>query len=162
MIEVRPYILSDIEQMITVWNEVVHAGNAFPQETSLSNESANLFFEEQSLCAVAVEEGVVLGLYILHPNNIGRCSHIANASYAVSSASRGKRIGRSLVIDSLNRCQQLGFKGLQFNAVVDSNLAARALYEDLGFTHIGCVPQGFLMKDGSYEDTHIYFHATDA
>ena len=59
------------------------------------------FFGLQTHCGVAVEDGRVLGLYILHPNNVGRCGHIANASYAVSSAARGKGVGRALIEDSI-------------------------------------------------------------
>lgn len=62
-------------------------------------ESAKAFFADQTWCAVAqdVKSGKLLGLYILHPNNIGRCGHICNASYAVSSDERGRQTGRRLV-----------------------------------------------------------------
>ena len=67
-------------------------------------------------------DGKVVGLYILHPNNVGRCGHIANASYGVSRDCRGRGVGRALVEDSLAACGALGFRLLQFNAVVASNL----------------------------------------
>ncbi len=76
--------------MVEIWNEVVRAGNAFPQFDEMSVEEARGFFSDQSRCAVAVDEGGVVGLYILHPNNVGRCAHTANASYAVDSSARGK------------------------------------------------------------------------
>ena len=56
----------------------------------------------------ASEAGEVLGLYILHPNNVGRCGHIANTSYAVSKAARGKHVGAALVTDSLHRARRAG------------------------------------------------------
>ncbi len=87
--------------MIAIWNEVVEEGNAFPQEETLTEESGKDFFASQSLSAVAEENSRILGLYILHPNNVGRCSHIANASYAVSSEARGRHIGEMLVKDCL-------------------------------------------------------------
>ena len=62
--------------------------------------------------------------------------------------------------DSLRQAARLGFRGLQFNAVVASNEGAIALYEDLGFQRIGRIPGGFLNKDGAYEDTFIYYHET--
>lgn len=157
---VRRYADGDLPGMIEVWNEVVESGIAFPQEDLLDLETGPSFFSEQSYCGVASMEGTVVGLYILHPNNVGRCSHIANASFAVSSACRGLGIGRSLVGDCLAKCSEIGFEGLQFNAVVDSNHGARRLYESMGFTHLGTVPRGFRMKDGSYEDIHLYFRST--
>lgn len=91
---VRAYREQDIPAMISIWNEVVEEGVAFPQEDFLKMRTGTAFFGEQSYCGVAEDEGgAILGLYILHPNNIGRCGHICNASYAVASASRGRHIG---------------------------------------------------------------------
>ena len=103
------------------------------------------------------ETGEILGLYILHPNNVGRCGHISNASYAVKSAARGKHIGEMLVKDCLTQGRMCGFRILQFNAVVRTNRAARHLYEKLGFKQLGVIPGGFLMKDGHYEDICPYY-----
>ncbi len=100
----------------------------------------------------------MIGLYVLHPNNVGRCGHIANASYAVGSAARGKGVGRMLVEDSLFQGREHGFHVLQFNAVVATNAGARHLYENLGFVQLGTVPGGFRMPDGSYEDICLYYH----
>ncbi len=97
-------------------------------------------------------------LYILHPNNVGRCGHICNASYAVSSKCRGLHIGEKLVIDCLSKGKELGFRVLQFNALVESNVHARHLYERLGFVQLGTIPGGFGMKDGHYENICPYYH----
>ena len=99
-----------------------------------------------------------MGLYILHPNNIGRCGHIANASYAVATDYRGEHIGEKLVTDCLTQAKQHGFGILQFNAVVENNLHARHLYERLGFVEIGVVPKGFRMKDGTYQNICLYYY----
>ena len=96
--------------------------------------------------------------YILHPNNVGRCGHICNASYAVASVSRGLHIGEKLVKDCLEQAKIHGYKVLQFNAVVESNIHARHLYERLGFKQLGIIPDGFRMKDGHYENICPYYH----
>ena len=147
----------DLPDMIRIWNEVVEEGNAFPQEECLDMESAAEFFSSQSYTAVADIDGKVKGLYILHPNNIGRCSHLCNASYAVSSEDRGKHIGEQLVLDCLKKGREIGFRVLQFNAVVESNIHARHLYERLGFKQLGMIPGGFHMKDGHYENICPYY-----
>ena len=105
--EIRPYKPEDLPEMTAVWNEVVDAANAFPQTDPLSPEEAARFFAEQSRTAVAVLECKVVGLYILHPNNIGRCSHIANASYAVKSSCRGMQAGEALVRDCIDAAGKL-------------------------------------------------------
>lgn len=158
-IQVRDHQEQDIPAMAEIWNQVVEDGIAFPQEELLDEKSGREFFESQSLCGVAedTDSGRILGLYILHPNNVGRCGHICNASYGVSSESRGLHIGEKLVRHSMERGRELGFQILQFNAVVASNVYARRLYEKLGFTQLGVIPGGFRMKDGHYEDICPYY-----
>ncbi len=144
--------------MCEIWNEVVRDGVAYPQLDELDEKSGAEFFAAQSYCGVAEEEaGKILGLYILHPNNVGRCGHIANASYAVSGGARGKHIGEALVQNSLVEAKALGFQIMQFNAVVASNVHARHLYERLGFQQLGVIPKGFLLKDGTYADICPYY-----
>lgn len=154
---IRAYKESDLPEMIRIWNEVVEEGIAFPQEEVLDMASGAAFFASQSYTGVAEEDGTIYGLYILHPNNVGRCGHICNASYAVSSESRGKHIGEKLVLDCLKRGKEIGFRVLQFNAVVENNIHARHLYERLGFTQLGTITDGFRMKDGHYENICPYF-----
>lgn len=159
-IQIRAFQDADLPAMTSVWNEVVSEGEAFPQLELLEPlTSGRDFFASQTFCAVAedTDSREILGLYILHPNNVGRCGHISNASYAVKSSSRGLKIGEKLVLDCMKQARAHGFRILQFNAVVRSNTRARRLYEKLGFTQLGVIPGGFLMKDGHYEDICPYY-----
>lgn len=156
---IRLFEERDLPSMREVWNEVVRDGMAFPQMDELtSNEEALGFFGGQTATAVAEAGGEVLGLYILHPNNVGRCEHIANASYAVASQARGMHLGEALVRDSLARAHDAGFRVLQFNAVVASNAGALHLYKKAGFTQLGTIPGGFLNKQGVYEDIIPHYY----
>ena len=154
---IRPYSDADRDAANAIWNEVVEDGIAFPQEDFLDETSGPAFFHAQTLTAVAEEDGELVGLYILHPNNIGRCGHIANASYAVRKDMRGRHIGEALVKDCINEARNHGFGILQFNAVVESNTHARHLYERCGFIPLGVIPKGFRMKDGHYENICPYY-----
>lgn len=157
---VRAYKEADLSVMIDIWNQVVEDGVAFPQEECLTAGSGREFFAGQTYCGVAedTDTGKVYGLYILHPNNVGRCGHICNASYAVDREARGLHIGEKLVSDCLIQGREHGYGVLQFNAVVAGNIHARHLYERLGFTQLGVIPGGFRMKDGHYEDICPYYH----
>lgn len=156
---VEKFSEKDLERAVEIWNQVVEDGRAFPQTEKLSNKDGKAFFESQSYTGIAKleETGEVIGLYILHPNNIGRCGHIANASYAVERNARGHHAGEALVKDCLIKGKELGFKILQFNAVVASNAAALALYKKLGFERLGTIPGGFLNIDGVYEDIILHY-----
>lgn len=154
MVTIREFRAQDLEDAMNIWNEVVREGLAFPQVEELTLQTADEFFSSQSYTGIAQDDetGEVVGLYILHPNNVGRCGHICNTSYAVKSSKRGLHIGEQLVKDSLTVGARLGFRILQFNAVVASNIHALHLYERLGFTQLGIIPKGFRMKEGHYED----------
>lgn len=157
--KIRKYTEQDIPAMNEIWNEVVEEGIAFPQEEILDLCGGRKFFADQTYAGVAEDDdGGIAGLYILHPNNIGRCGHICNASYCVKKEKRGMHIGEKLVLDCIARAREYGFGVLQFNAVVESNLHARHLYERIGFIQLGTIPGGFRMKDGSYENICPYYY----
>jgi len=157
MEEIREYNVDDLDQIIRIWNEIVEDGNAFPQDTPLTVDEAKIFFAEQSFVGVFENNDEILGVYILHPNNIGRCSHIANSSYAVKDGQRGKRIGEKLILHSMKIAREYGFRILQFNAVTKTNIGALHLYKKLGFTQMTTIPGGFLSKDNEYIDIIPHF-----
>ena len=99
-INIREYMAADAKSASEIWNQVVDDGVAFPQEEVLTPESGDAFFKEQTYTGIAEnsESGEVEGLYILHPNNVGRCGHICNASYAVRRDIRGEHMGKSLCV----------------------------------------------------------------
>lgn len=155
---IRAYKPEDIPAMREIWNEIIDAGNAFPQLEPLAGDPAAAdFFGGQTHAAVAEADGKIVGLYILHPNNVGRCGHIANASFAVRAAARGRGVGEALVRDCIKRGAEHGFRILQFNAVVASNVRAIRLYEKIGFRRLGRVEGGFRRPDGTFEDIFLYY-----
>ena len=156
-IQIRAYQSKDAALAAQIWNEVVADGNAFPQDTEMTADAANHFFLEQTYTGIAedTETHEILGLYILHPNNVGRCGHICNASYAVRKNIRGLYIGEKLVLDCLKMAK---FRILQFNAVVATNTHALHLYERIGFKKLGTIPGGFRMPDGTYEDIIPHYY----
>lgn len=158
---VREYLPTDLRAMADIWNEIVEQGASFPQESTLTLDGAAAFFGSQSYSAVCEDNGEIIGLYILHPNNVGRCGHIANASFAVKSDRRGMHIGEALVSDCVKNCGRFGFKILQFNAVAADNTPALKLYKKLGFTQLGVIPKGFRKKDGSYMDIIPHYIDTE-
>lgn len=159
-IKVREFNENYIQAANEIWNEVVEDGVAFPQEECLTEKSGLEFFKSQSYTGIAYDEetGDIVGLYILHPNNVGRCGHICNASYAVKLTQRGKHIGEILVTDCLKKAKEIGYGILQFNAVVATNQYALKLYKKLDFVQLGVIPKGFRMKDGTYEDIIPHYH----
>ncbi len=88
-LEIREITDNELKECIEIWNSVVTDGAAFPQMEILNSDTGKKFFSEQTYSGAAVDtlNHEVVGLYILHPNNVGRCGHICNASYAVKKRS---------------------------------------------------------------------------
>lgn len=158
MITIRPYIPEDEKPVADIWNYVVEEHDAFPQTEPLRPHEADAFFRKQTYTGVAVDENnEIAGMYILHPNNVGHCGHIANASYAVRHDIRGRHIGEALVKDCLAKAKEKGFAIMQFNAVVATNASAIHLYEKLGFVRLGVIPKGYKKNDSDIRDIILYY-----
>ncbi len=99
--------------------------------------------------------GDLVGAYMMKPNGVGRAAHVANAGYLVAAGHRGQGLGELLVQHSFEAARAHGFDAMQFNFVFETN-PARRLYERLGFTDVGRVPD---VIDG--EAVHIYWRALD-
>ncbi|MGW1197780.1 N-acetyltransferase family protein [Streptomyces sp. NPDC002536] len=107
-----------------------------------------------TVVAVA-EDGTVLGSAKAGPNHMGPASHIATASFMVAPEAAGRGVGRALGEYVLARAKEEGYRAMQFNAVVQSNVRAVALWRSLGFEVIGTLPEGYRLPDGSYTGLHI-------
>ena len=108
---------------------------------------------------VAVEggtdNGAVVGTAKTGPNQAGPGSHVATASFAVDPARAGRGTGRALGVHVLELARSLGYTAMQFNAVVQSNTRAVALWHSLGFATVGIVPDAFSLPDGTTTGLHV-------
>jgi ribosomal protein S18 acetylase RimI-like enzyme len=127
-----------------VWHETVAAGDTYTYPPSTTSQQAQRLWlpGEPAETWVAVDGSAVLGTYLLRPNLPGPGAHVANAGFMVASVARGRGIGRLLAQHCLARATDAGYRGMAFNAVVAHNPAVR-LWESLGFTVVGRVPEAF-------------------
>lgn len=156
--EIRVYSSEDIPRMTEIWNRIVKTGKYLPQDQELDFDSAKTFFGTKDHCGVVAVDGRVEGLYILSPNNIGRCGHICDATYCVDMGMANKGLGGLMVDDSLIQAAEKGYRIMQFNAVVQDNASAIHLYEKKGFRRIGTVPGGFKDVNGEYCTVVLFYH----
>ena len=89
---------------------------------------------------VLVEDDRVLGSATMGPNRPGRGAHVGTASFMVVPDARGRGVGRRLAEYVVQWHREQGFRGIQFNAVVETNTAAVRLWQSLGFEIVGTVP----------------------
>lgn len=106
---------------------------------------------------VAEENGVILGTYYLMENQAGGGAHVANCGYMTAPAAQGKGIARSMCEHSLVRARERGFRAMQFNHVISTNVRAVALWQKLGFAIVGTLPQAFNHPVHGYVDSYVMF-----
>lgn len=157
----KAYEKNEIEMLKDIWNDILIDGNAFPGDKLYETSEFENMLNEQSAVTCILVDNRIAGYYILHPNNIGRCSHVANASFAISKEFRGKKLAEPLVRKSIDQAKELGFKGMQFNAVLIGNTAAIHVYKKLGFKIVGTIPKGYRLKNNEYSDMYIMHISLD-
>jgi L-amino acid N-acyltransferase YncA len=89
------------------------------------------------------EDGTVLGTANMYANRPGPGSHVASASFMVNPRYAGRGTGRALGENMIEWARDNGFRAIQFNAVVETNTAAVALWRSLGFEVLTTVPEAF-------------------
>ncbi len=133
---------------------------AYPRDLTSEQGREGWMLSAPGRTVVAVDEdGTVLGSAKMNPNQGGGGSHVASASYMVAPEHAGRGIGRALGEHTLAWARAEGYRGMQFNAVVEANVRAVALWRSLGFEVIGTVPEGFRLPDGSYTGLHVMYQA---
>ena len=104
----RPAQPGDPPLLREIWNHILEEGNFFPGEEPYQDDGGfAAFLAEQSAVTCLLTDGRLAGYYILHPNNIGRCGHVANASFAMSPAFRGRGLGKHLVARAVEQDTEL-------------------------------------------------------
>ncbi len=158
-IKIRPFQKEDWEALWQILQSVFREGETYTFSPALSEEEAySVWITLPQETYVAVDKkNSIIGTYFIKPNQPTLGAHICNCGYIVSSAHRGKGMARMLCLHSLEQANILGFKGMQFNAVVSTNPIAVALWLKLGFEKIGTVPGGFKSPTYGYVDTYIMF-----
>jgi GNAT superfamily N-acetyltransferase len=157
---VRPATAEDWAQIWPFFRDTVLAGEtyAYPQDLT-SEQAAGLWLEQPpGETVVLVDDvGVVLGSAKMGPNRPARGSHIGTASFMVDPAARGRGVGRALAEYVVGWHRDHGYRGIQFNAVVETNTAAVRLWQALGFEIVGTVPGAFHSKEHGYVGLHVMF-----
>lgn len=163
-IRIRRIVSEDRPVVLRIARELVRAGDTYAFDANISDAALWRYWTAakpgQGFVAERGDEAV--GVFVIRPNHAGVASHVANASYAVRGDVRGLGIGRTMALQSLELATELGFRALQFNLVVSTNLPAIRLWLSLGFRIIGTVPDGFRLPSGDYVAHHIMYRKLGA
>lgn len=160
-IEIREAGAEDWPAIWPFFHQIVAAGDTFTYPVDLAQEEAMGWWllkpPNRTVVAVDAETGAVVGTAKMNNNQHGNGAHIASASYMTDPAFGGRGVGRALVEYSLEWARAAGFRGMQFNAVVETNTHAVRLYEDLGFQVVGTIPGAFHHPVEGYTGLRVMF-----
>ena len=147
----------DVPAFVPIFGAVVDDGETYAYPEGLAEEQvAELWLEPPpGRTVVALEGAVLLGSAKMGPNRPGRGAHVGTASFMVAEAARGKGVGRALAEEVLAWHRREGYAAIQFNAVVETNTAAVRLWQDLGFTIVGTVPEAFESRRHGRVGLHV-------
>jgi L-amino acid N-acyltransferase YncA len=154
---IRPATAADWPAIWPIFREVVAAGDSYAYPEDLTSDQARQLWTEPppGQTVAAVVDDHIQGTAKMGPNRGGRGAHIATASFMVSSAARGHGIGRALGRYVIDWATRQGYRAIQFNAVVETNTPAVALWQDLGFEIIGTVPDAFDHPAHGFVGLHV-------
>ncbi len=153
---IREATPADWPQIAVFFAEIVEAGETYAYPPGLTTDEAQALWFGQGRVVVAVEEAdAVLGSAAMGANRPGRGSHVATASFMVSSAARARGVGRALGQEMLGWAAAQGFSAVQFNAVVETNVVAVSLWRSLGFEIVGTVPEAFESRAHGRVGLHV-------
>jgi GNAT superfamily N-acetyltransferase len=142
-----------------VFTAIVAAGEtyAFPEDLSLESGRGWWMESPPGLTVVLEDGGHLLGTAKMGPNRPGRGDHIGTASFMVDPSAQGRGVGRALASYVVDWHRGHGYSGIQFNAVVETNLPAVHLWQSLGFRIVGTVPGAFRSARHGRVGLHVMY-----
>ncbi|MFG3259328.1 GNAT family N-acetyltransferase [Streptomyces sp. NPDC048172] len=159
---IREATAADWPAIWPFFQEICAAGETIPYPRDIGAEAGRELWMtgppgRTAVAVDAADDGRVLGTSNMYANRAGGGAHISSGSFMVASHARGRGVGRALGEDMLDWSRRSGFRGVQFNAVVECNHPAVALWKSLGFEVIGTVPESFHHPAEGYVGLHVMY-----
>ena len=158
MLTFRKALLQDQDAIWEILQNIIKKGSSFAYPSNLTKEEMLAYWlAEDKHAYVALEDDEVIATFFMKDNQPGRGSHIANAAYAIAEKHAGKGIGQKVGEYSLIEAKRLGYKAMQFNLVVKSNVRAVSLWKRIGFEIIGEIPDAFFHPQEGYTNAYVMY-----
>jgi len=157
-LEIRRAEDADWPDIWPIVRAVAKSADSFPYAPDISEDEAfRLWMSMPCATYIALIDGAVCGTYYIKPNSECLGAHVCNAGYMVSPGKRGRGIGRAMCEHSLREAVELGFRAMQFNLVVETNIASIRLWKSMGFDAIGKLPHAFRHGARGYVNAFVMY-----
>ncbi len=159
MIKIRPLEKQNWPAVWQILAPVFRAGETYAYAPDMSSQQAFQVWVEQPMASYMAEDdnGTLLGTYYLKPNQPALGSHVCNCGYVVADAARGRGVASEMCLHSQHEAVRLGFRAMQFNLVVASNVGAVRLWQRLGFDIVGTLPSAFQHPRQGDVDAYVMY-----
>ena len=159
MITIRLIEDGDWDRVWPVIKPVFRSGESYPYPIDIcSSDAFEVWVTAAQATYVAVDQnGAVLGTYYLKANQPGLGGHVANCGYIVGEGARGQGIASKMCVHSQAEAVKLGFRAMQYNLVVSTNVGAVQLWERHGFERIGVLRGAFHHLSAGYVDAYVMY-----
>lgn len=159
MPEIRPFLPDDWPAIWSVLEPVLRAGEAYAVPTDISEDEAFAFWVEKPASSYVMldDQENYLGTYFLKTNAPGPGSHVCNCGYIVAEHARGRGLADSMCRHSMEEAKRMGYRAMQYNLVVATNLGAIKVWERNGFEVIGTLAGAFEHPEYGYVDAHVMY-----
>jgi L-amino acid N-acyltransferase YncA len=155
---IRPASEGDATAIWAILEPVIRAGETYTLDRDMREaEALGYWFGADKETFVAEEDGAVLGTYYLRANQAGGGNHVCNAGYMTGSAAVGRGVARAMCLHSIEHAKTRGFRAMQFNFVVSTNVRAVGLWQSLGFEVVGRLPGAFAHPAEGFVDALVMF-----
>ena len=159
---IRPATAADASAIWSIIGPTIRAGETYTLGRDMSEDDAlGYWFGADKETFVAEADGVVLGTYFLRANQAGGGAHVANCGYMTAAAATGRGVARAMCHHSIAEAAAAGFRAMQFNFVVSTNVRAVALWQSLGFAIVGRLPLAFEHPCEGPVDALVMYRALD-
>ena len=160
--DIRDATPGDWQAIWPIFHDVVTACETYAYDPEMSEDAARgvWLLPPPGRTVVALDDdGAVLGTAKMNPNREGPGAHVASASFMVASRAAGRGVGRALGEHVVDWARGEGYRAMQFNAVVETNTRAVALWRSLGLEVLATIPEGFRHPEHGFVGLHVMFRA---
>ena len=134
----------DADAIAQIILPVIAAGETYALEAHMTRAAALAYWMGQDRQTFVAEQGgEILGTYYLRANQAGGGGHVCNCGYMTRASASGRGVARRMCEHSLAHAREQGFRAMQFNFVVSTNVRAVGLWHSLGFETVGRLPRAF-------------------
>jgi L-amino acid N-acyltransferase YncA len=155
---IRPAGSSEADAIWSILEPTIRAGETYTLPRDMDRKQALAYwFSSGHTVFIAEEGGEVLGTYYLRANQRGGGSHVGNCGYMTAAKASGRGVANAMCSHSLEYARSVGFRAMQFNFVVSSNLPAIHLWQKFGFATVGRLPGAFLHPTLGYVDALVMY-----